>query len=240
MSRNKDQLYAESLSAIVDFEFDESVSHVFADMINRSVPGYATIINMIGMIAAQHAQPNSHIYDLGCSLGACSLAIAQQIQCQNVRIYAVDNSQPMLNKLSEHLSDNLNIQVVLDDISAVEMTNSSVIVLNFTLQFIAAEQREKLLQKIYSALKPGGLLILSEKLVETDEPIEQCLSALHHQFKRNNGYSDLEIAQKRIALEKTLIPETLDTHLRRLKKIGFQQANQWFQCFNFASIMAIK
>jgi tRNA (cmo5U34)-methyltransferase len=113
-------------------------------------------------------------------------------------------------------------------------------VLNFTLQFIATHEREEVLTNICSGLNPGGVLILSEKVVFDDEPHQQLMTDLHHNFKRANGYSDLEIAQKRSAIEHYLVPETLDTHRQRLRNAGFSSVDVWFQCFNFASLIAIK
>ena len=132
------------------------------------------------------------------------------------------------------------MQLQCADIRDVTIENASIVVLNFTLQFITLEQREPLLQNIYHGLLPGGVLILSEKLCFTEDTEQQLMTDLHLAFKRANGYSDLEISQKRAALENVLIPETLTTHIERLKRVGFSQASQWFQCFNFASILAIK
>lgn len=118
--------------------------------------------------------------------------------------------------------------------------NASVVVLNFTLQFIPVEERLALLQRIYQGLKPGGALILSEKLAFEDETQDRFHIESHHDFKRSNGYSDLEISQKRSALENVLIPETLAEHQQRLEQAGFEFVEKWFQCFNFVSMVAVK
>ncbi len=120
------------------------------------------------------------------------------------------------------------------------MANASFVVLNFTLQFVPADDRETVLQNICHATCPGGALLLSEKISFADDAQQRLLTQLHHDFKRAHGYSDLEIAQKRTALEKRLIPETLDTHLSRLRSVGFQTVAPWYQCFNFVSVLAIK
>jgi len=240
-TRPPDQLYAELLQDIVDFTFDEAVTHVFADMINRSVPGYANLINMIGILAGQYAQAKSNVYDLGCSLGACTLAMQHHVPA-NTRIIAVDNAPAMIRQLRARLPEKTQppIQLRCEDIQQTQVCNASVIVLNYTLQFIGLAQRQAILQTLYDGLLPGGVLILSEKLLHPDANLQRNLEKLHHQFKRTHGYSDLEIAQKRTALEHTLRPETLQTHLKRLTTVGFQQATPWFQCLNFASIMAVK
>ncbi len=247
MSTQKDTLFANSLDTITRFKFDESVVSVFPDMIQRSVPGYEAIIKMIGEIAERYAQDNSYCYDLGCSLGAASLAIQQSITAQDCRIVAVDNSEAMLEKFSILLLDNHDeslkkcpIELVHSDLQNCTMDNASIVVLNFTLQFIPLAQRDKLIQRIFDALLPGGILIVSEKVCFEDETHQALMTELHHNFKRANGYSELEIAQKRSAIENFLIPETLKAHRDRFKAAGFSSQDVWFQCFNFASMLAIK
>ena len=240
-----DTLYAEALNKLVDFNFDEKVANVFPDMINRSVPGYASIVAMTGILSAEFYQPGSRCYDLGCSLGASALSMLKSIQDDSKHIIAVDNSPAMLKKarqLLDKTNDNQNyaIDFVCDDIINIEITNASVVVMNFTLQFIDPEKRCLLLKKIYQGLKKGGILILSEKLSFDDKAQQELLIDIHHFFKKANGYSELEISQKRQTLENVLIPETLEQHKDRLTQAGFRQMEQWFQCFNFVSLLAIK
>ncbi|WP_421865551.1 carboxy-S-adenosyl-L-methionine synthase CmoA [Motiliproteus sp.] len=247
MAKDSDQLYAQPLNQIVDFQFDEQVVGVFADMINRSVPGYATVVKSLGILAARYAQADSNFYDLGCSLGAATLSMQQQVRQPNCRFIAIDNSPAMIERCREHLQvaamleeAEPRVELVCADINAVEINNASVVVMNFTLQFIAPDQRQALLQRIYDGLKPGGILLLSEKIAFEDSDTQQRLTDWHHDFKRANGYSDLEISQKRSALEKVMRPESLSLHQRRLGKIGFSSIQPWFQCFNFVSLVAIK
>ena len=126
------------------------------------------------------------------------------------------------------------------DIRDVEVAGASFSVLNFTLQFIPCETRLELLRRIAQGTADGGALVLSEKICFADAAQQRLMTELHHCFKRANGYSDLEIAQKRTALENMMVPETLETHLGRLRAAGFATASCWFQCFNFVSIIAEK
>jgi tRNA (cmo5U34)-methyltransferase len=243
MAEGKDRIYAEPLAEPAAFAFDESVVRVFPDMIKRSVPGYTTIIAMTGLLAGRYAAPGSNCYDLGCSLGASSLAMRQHVRNEGCSIVGVDNSPAMIERCRSIIdtdSHELPVELVCADIEEVPIDNASVVVLNFTLQFIPVERRAALLEKVFAGLNPGGILVLSEKLLFADPHLNELNIELHHEFKRAQGYSDLEIAQKRQALENVLVPETLDKHKQRLAGAGFSSCDVWFQCFNFASMVALK
>ncbi len=243
MPHKPDTLFAAPMSALGEFRFDQSVVDVFPDMINRSVPGYASIIHHIGQMAQRYGQDNALYYDLGCSLGAATLAMRQSIVAQNARIVAVDNSPAMIARAQALMPSTPNpipVDWLCADIQTLPIQNAAVCVLNFTLQFIKVAERAAILQKIAAGLREGGVLILSEKLAFDDAEHNALMIELHHSFKRNNGYSELEIAQKRTALENVLIPETLATHQQRLLQAGFRSVDLWFQCFNFASLIAFK
>ena len=239
----RDKLFSSPLGKIPNFVFDKSVVDVFPDMIQRSVPGYQTIINHTGELADRFVQQGSNCYDLGCSLGASTLAIRERIEDRKATIFAVDNSAEMLAKLKTILASqpsNIETRLIESDICDVQITNASLVVLNFTLQFVPLDKRSELISAIYQGLNPNGCLVISEKLHFQPESLNQLLTELHHQFKRDQGYSDLEISQKRDAIDNVLIPETIDTHIERLQQCGFKTASPWFQCYNFGSLVAIK
>ncbi|AOY87048.1 carboxy-S-adenosyl-L-methionine synthase CmoA [Marinobacter salinus] len=226
-----------------DFRFDASVARVFPDMIRRSVPGYTTIIPMIEVITEQYAQAASNCYDLGCSLGASTLAMRHGIPYGDCTLTGVDNSSAMIERCEHYiaLDDNpLPVSLRCEDILETELNNASVTTLNFTLQFVPPEKRTELLTRIAGATRPGGALILSEKIRFESVEEQEVQTRLHHEFKRANGYSDLEISQKRSAIEQVLIPETLAAHKQRLLSAGFDQVLVWYQCFNFVSMLAIR
>ena len=238
----RDDLFASPLSDPGLFRFDASVASVFPDMINRSVPGYATVVGMTGTLAAQRARPGSQIYDLGCAWGASLLSVAREPACDRCELIGIDNSESMLEQASNHLAqfpEARRIQLQHADVLDNPLHNASVVIMNYTLQFIPIEEREGLLNRIREAMMPGDVLILSEKLTLPDPRLNEYLIDLHHNFKRQQGYSDLEIAQKRQALEDVLVPETRQTHVERLQKVGFSRCDVWFQCLNFGSLIAI-
>tara|TARA_B100000686_G_C16779624_1_gene970935 strand:+ start:83 stop:823 length:741 start_codon:yes stop_codon:yes gene_type:complete len=242
-SKKIDRVFNE-LRSSGDFVFDEKVADVFDDMINRSIPGYATIISMIGVLANRYYQDNTNIYDLGCSLGGASFTILDHLQGRPCSIVAIDCSAPMIERLEykkRAFGDHgCQIHSRCESIQESAITDASVVVLNFTLQFLATNEREAIVRKIYQGMKPGGILIISEKIEFSDEGLNSLLINSYHNFKENMGYSALEISQKRTALENVLIPENLDTHKQRLINSGFSSIEVWFQCFNFASMIAIK
>lgn len=236
----KDQVFSERLSKVQPFEFNETVANVFQDMISRSVPGYELLLRMIGLYASIFVQPGSRVFDLGCSLGEASLVIADQARVHNCEIVAVDNSPAMIAKCNQHQSLPDNIEWRCQDIRQTEISNASMVVLNLTLQFLPPEERQKLLGNIFQGLVDGGILVLSEKVIFEDAAENELMVELYQGFKKTMGYSDLEISQKRNALENVLIPDTERLHLERLETIGFDKIYPCFRSFNFISYLAIK
>jgi len=243
MNDEQDKLFARSRALTSGFRFDEQVVKVFPDMIARSVPGYELIVPMIGVLARRYAQPDSNLYDLGCSLGAASLAMSLAVKATGTRIIAVDNSKAMVDRCSNTLAEHsgcVPIEVQLQNILDTKIENASVVVLNFTLQFIDRSRRQSMIDRIAAGMRKGGIVIVSEKICFEDEQEQQDQTAWHHDFKRTQGYSELEIAQKRNALEDVLRPETESAHFKRLQSAGFSRSYRWFQCFSFVSYIAFK
>jgi tRNA (cmo5U34)-methyltransferase len=222
---------------IAEFAFDERVSAVFSDMLKRSVPGYGTIISLIAVLAKKYAQPDTAIYDLGCSLGAVSFAIAKNVK--NCRIFGFDVSEPMIKKAKSLISQNSDagkISFFCEDITKINFEKTSFAVLNLTLQFINPEERFALLKKIYDSTVENGVLILTEKINGEDE----FFTDVYYDFKRANGYDETEISRKRTALENVLITDSEEIHIGRLKEVGFKKIQRWFQALNFRSYIAWK
>jgi tRNA (cmo5U34)-methyltransferase len=229
------------------FCFNDAVARVFPDMLKRSIPGYAASIEAIGSLAARYVRADTACYDLGCSLGAAATAMRQGIREPGCRIVAVDAAPAMIERCREIIdaerrqdADGCSIQLVLGDVRETDIRNASMVVLNYTLQFLPVAERGALLQKICAGMNDGGLLLLSEKVVDEDPQMEQLLVELHHEHKRRNHYSELEISRKRAALENVLVPETVAAHRERLREAGFARSAVWLRYFNFVSIIAFR
>ena len=236
----RDQVFARPLSDVKAFEFNEKVAGVFRDMISRSVPGYELILHMIGLYANVFVQPQSYVYDLGCSLGEASQIVAEQAAYDDCSIIAVDNSAAMIEKCKQRYDASSNIEWLCDDIENVDINNASLVILNLTLQFIEVEKRQQMIDKIYSGLNQGGVLVLTEKILLDEKLENDRMVQLYQAFKKTQGYSDLEISQKRTALEKVLVPDHPAQHQLRLELAGFSEIYQYFRAFNFVSYLAIK
>ena len=239
----KDTLFAQADSGSRAFSFDENVANVFDDMIHRSLPGYDAILAMIGVLAERYIQDGSNCYDLGCSLGGVSFSIVNRTEGRDCQLIAIDSSEAMIARMREKVaSKNLQTRITLrqEDIRDSEISNASVVVINFVLQFLDPEQRTPVLQRIFDGMLPGSILVVSEKIKFDDVEENEFQIDMHQQFKKLHGYSDMEISEKRAALENVLIPDTADTIMQRLHDTGFSRSYLWFQCFNFISVVAIK
>ena len=240
----RDDIYADpGTTEDGPFTFNAAVAQVFPDMLRRSVPGYGASLDAIESLARRFVQPNTRCYDLGCSLGAASWAMARGIEVSGCEIIAVDSAPAMVSRCRQILDAEdtaTPVDVVCADIRELAMENASMAVMNYTLQFVPPEDRQALLDRVAHSLRAEGVLVLSEKIVADDSAVDELLIDLHHDFKRHRAYSDLEISRKRAALENVLVPDTIDEHRRRLHSAGFRRSAVWLQHFNFVSLIAIR
>ncbi len=237
----RDEIYSKSdLSG--PFRFDQTVVDVFSDMIKRSVPGYEDIADLQGRMLAFHLKEGQRIYDLGCSLGHSLYALARHLTFP-LDVIGVDLSEPMLKTFAGSLQKNplpWPIELIQAPIQEVELKSCGAVLMNFTLQFIPRAERSELLKKIYDALEPGGVLLISEKIHSENSVLERLQVEVHHNFKRGNGYSALEIHKKREALEEVLLPDTVAEHLTRFENCGFTASEILYKWFNFTSFVCLK
>ena len=241
----KDAVYANPFESLGPFAFNDDVASVFPDMIRRSVPGYGQLVGGAGLLAARHAFADSNLYDLGTSLGATALSLSRHVRADGTRIIGIDNSSAMIERargllIEGRTAQDRPVDLVEGDIRTLPMQRASVSCLNLTLQFLPMGDRDAMIQKIYDATLPGGVLLLAEKVTFDDADHAQWVQEVYWDFKRANGYSELEIAQKRTALENVMFPETPGAHESRLRAAGFDTTRVWFQTLNFMAWIAIK
>lgn len=241
--KHSDSIYSQLQPTVAPFEFDDKVVQVFDDMISRSVPLYRESLCRQSELAAHYYKEQSFIYDLGCSNGNFGLQFMQRMGDKPFKMIGIDTSQPMLDQYLVRLDTcpaKEHVELCCQGIENYKFKPASVIVINLTLQFISLDVRNTLIQRLYDALLPGGILLLTEKVVHHDQELSHLQQDWYYRFKKENGYSQLEISQKRDALENVLIPETIEQHQLRLCQSGFNQIDVWLKWFNFASLICIK
>ncbi len=210
-------------------------------MINRSIPLYADVQRSIPTLIELLDHDPVRIFDLGCSTGTSLIHLAQSLPDINLELIGVDNSQPMLDKFLEKqaaLGLKGSARVVCGNIQDIEIDHASAVLMNYTLQFIEPDQRQDMLSRIRTSLAPGGMLLLSEKVVHHDSELDRRLTELYFDFKRRNGYSELEIARKRDALENVLVPRTTEQNIQMLRNAGFETVEVLLKWFNFSTFLA--
>ncbi len=226
-----------------DFEFNERVVEVFDDMLDRSVPFYAEVIASSARLLDCFLHTNDTVYDLGCATGTTLLEFSRLLRNKGLMFVGIDNSAPMLDKarLKAELYSKTNaLSFLEEDITQLHHPGAGCFIVNYTLQFIRPLQRENFIRRIYNNLRPGGILLLSEKIISHNRRLNREYIDIYHRFKKTKGYSELEIAKKREALENVLIPFSIDENKTILKNSGFQTVDTYFQWFNFTSFIAVK
>ena len=240
---SRDRIFVVAGVEAGSFEFNDAVADVFPDMLERSIPGYAATIQAIGALASRYVRRGTRCYDLGCSLGAATLAMRQNIAVPECEIIAIDLAPAMITRCHKIIADDdsdVQVSIIEGDVRQTIIEQASMVVMNYTLQFLSVGERDAMIGKIYDGLIDGGIFLLSEKVIDEDDRVEALLVQMHHDFKRQNAYSDLEISRKRTALENILIPESIATHRARLSRSGFRHSGVLLRHFNFVSIIAVK
>ncbi len=239
---SRDELYA-SGRVREDFRFSEGVAEVFDDMLARSVPGYARVTEMTAQLLARFLKTNDRVYDLGCSTGSTLLELCRRLEPLALHFTGIDNSSAMIAKArrkAEMYGKGERIDFIEQDITEAEMAGAGAVLLNYTLQFIRPLLRPLFLEKVYQGLRPGGVVVVSEKIITPDPLLNRAFIDFYLDFKREQGYSEIEISRKREALENVLIPFSLDENRELLRRAGFTSFETFSQWFNFASFVAVK
>ena len=234
----EDKLFSAEISK--KFEFDESVASVFDDMLSRSVPFYGVVQKLIIDIILTYQKDNLKVLDLGVSTAKLLLELRSRIS-SSMLLKGIDNSEAMLlraeNKCKAFGAD---IELELADMLTYEYSGEDVIVANYTLQFIRPMQRVELVKRIFDGMNSGGVFIFSEKVVFEDKKLDKDLIDVYYEYKKEQGYSEYEISQKREALENILIPFTIKENIKMCKDAGFNSIDTIFQWGNFVTFVATK
>lgn len=239
----QDRVFDQEIRNASDFKFGASVANVFDDMVNRSVPFYGEIQRMTAELAADHARSGTNVYDLGCSTGTTMIGMNTLVS-EDICFIGVDDSEEMLAKCRTKLNE-VGIKrpyelIVADLNQGFTIENASVVVLCLTLQFVRPIHRERVLKTIAAGLTEGGVLILVEKILAEDSRFNRDFIRYYYDMKRRHEYSEMEIAQKREALENVLIPYKLSEDILLLKETGFSTVETFFKWYNFAGLVAVK
>jgi len=237
-----DTIFSEQ-QKIKDFRFNKEVATVFEDMVSRSVPFYQEIQRMVIEQSKNYAQEGSKLYDLGCATGTTLDALDAEI-ISSVAFVGIDNSPDMLRRYCDKLSVGEHNQIpelICADLNGpLHITDASVVLLILTLQFIRPLNRKDLLTTICNGLRQGGCLLLVEKVLENDTQLNRDFIEYYYNMKKRHNYSELEIEQKRKALENVLIPYTLSENIQLLTDTGFSSVSVFFKWYNFCGLVAIK
>ena len=239
----RDNIFGKKKGTLEDFAFNDEVAAVFDDMVERSIPNYGEIHRIVADIVRRYIPNNATVYDLGCSTGTTLVLMHQTAKSvdKNLKLIGIDASSSMLEKCKAKLDgQNVNAELLESDLLEVKYQYCDMIVMDYTLQFIPIEQRTILLSKLYKALKPGGRFVLAEKIASSSPKVQEVITDLYYDFKRRHGYSELEIAQKREALENVMKPLTPKDQFSMLEEAGFNDVDMIFRWYNFAAWLAIK
>jgi tRNA (cmo5U34)-methyltransferase len=240
---DKDHVFKEEIKIATDFKFGSTVASVFDDMVSRSVPYYGEMQRMMAELAADYAKPGTDVYDLGCATGTTMIGMNTTV-AEDIRFIGIDDSPEMLDKCRVKLKEAGLIRpydLRMADLNGdVDISNASVVALCLTLQFVRPIYREKLLKSVFDGLQSGGVLILVEKILAEDSVFNREFIKHYYNYKRRNNYSDMEISQKREALENILIPYKLSENITLLRDIGFEQCEVFFKWYNFSGLIARK
>ena len=241
----KDALFGEERKRIDDFDFGEKTAAVFDDMLDRSVPFYQEIQRMVAELAVDFVEDGTSVYDLGCSTATTFLHIDRQLSPEvQAKFVGLDYSQEMLDKAAQKLKSaefRHPYELRHTDLNAgVEIANASVVLLVLTLQFVRPLYRERIVRSIYEGLTDNGCVILVEKVLGENSTFNRLFINHYYELKRRNGYSELEIAQKREALENVLVPYRLEENKELLRGQGFRHVDVFFKWYNFTAIVAMK
>lgn len=224
------------------WKFTQEVADVFENMLERSIPELDGMRDVVTRLACKFALPNTQVIDLGCSAGGSLIPIIRE-KGRTVSYIGVENSVPMIEK-AEELIGALNVDYLLQNMDLrsqfPQADNCSVILSVLTLQFIPMEHRQSLLHRVISSLNSGGAFVLVEKVLGNDHFLNDLMTTLYQQMKRDNGYSEVQIAEKKRSLENALVPVSARSNEELLRSAGFKHVECIWRNLQFVGWIAVK
>jgi tRNA (cmo5U34)-methyltransferase len=224
--------------------FDDEITRVFPDMLERSIPGYRSMREVVTRTATKYAAKNGCIVDLGVARGDALMPVVMECLANNTYC-GYDVSEPMLDAARESfgsLSPEGIVTIERHDLreGLPEGDTWTVALSVLTLMFVPIEYRQQILADIYDRLDNGGAFILVEKVLGDDASLNTRLVEMYYDIKRQNGYDDDSIDRKRLALEGVLVSLRASENERMVRSAGFEQVECIWRYLNFAGWVAVK
>jgi tRNA (cmo5U34)-methyltransferase len=219
--------------------FGDGVAASFDAHVTRSVPFYRETHRLIEHLSDDLLAPGSRVYDLGCSTGLLTHRLATRHATRAVEVVGVDCEPEMVARARCRCASCPSVTIVEADVAAFELLPADLVVAHYTLQFVSPPVRAGTVERIASALDPGGALLLFEKVRAPDARLDALMTARYHDWKRAQGYRDSEIAAKALSLEGVLEPFTSAMNLEMLTAAGFDRVLPLFRWLNWEGVLAV-
>jgi len=227
------------------WEFDADVAACFDDMLERSIPMYATMRALATRLAQEYALKATrpgYVVDLGCSRGGALAPLVATLP-PPYAFAGLEVSPPMLECARQRFRSNSRVTIRDHDIrqgipADIHPVNAALSIL--TLQFIPINYRQGVLRDVYKRLDPGGALIIVEKVLGRGAGIDATMVRLYHESKESSGYTREDIDRKRASLEGVLVPVTADWSVEGIRDAGFDEVDCFWRWMNFAGWLAVK
>ena len=222
------------------FNFNKDVSVCFSDMLERSIPQYDIMRELVFRFIDKNISNNSNILDIGTSTGEVIYDLS--VKYPDATFIGLEHSDSMIDEAKKRFSEFENVSIKKHDLrnEFYHKSKFDIIISSLTIQFTPIEYRLKIIKNIYNLLKKNGLFIFVEKVIGSSARIDSDLVDIYYDIKRDNGYSEQEIQRKKLALEGVLVPVTEKWNIELLKMSGFSQIDCFWRCLNFCGLVAIK
>ena len=202
-------------SSIVAEEFD---SHV-----NKQLPWYGILTEVVVEIARTYAAENGVIYDLGAATGNISRALKDIVVSRNIEMINVEPAEEMLQKWHGHGD------VIRSRAQDVDFQPFDLAVSFLTVAFVHPEERVKLLDRLLEKKRAGGAIILVEKFLDRGNP--RLNTRIGWRLKEVAGETPNEIYAKEQSINGMLRPLREEEIIYRE---GAEEIDWFFQLGDFS------